>query len=417
MAVIKLTIHAFLADIEAVKVETISMVTGTDTAQVGNYLYSLVGLSMNKQMYQPTMIVADISINKTEGTTWAPIKRDNIVEMFRFCRITLHGDDDVIGDDYYVHEVIPEYRTGSMVMRLHIFSLDKLLTLKQTSRSFVGKKLLGDILAKELPKYLLPFNKGKSMEFKTEDRIKTVQQLVYQNAAKTKVEHIFPYLVQYNESFYDLLARTTNRWGEFMYYEDGNLQIGYNAEAQVKIVQKYDKITYSCQDASLDLLGNIKDGNYEAEAAYDKNIYDAPVPKSPLFVRGELGKFNGYGDKYAMKKIASFFNTDKNVISWAVNTLVDDGVSVLQAMSSTKLLNNEVNKKYFPEKDKIGTAEQYGTYKFTLYDDETESKDGFNEFTEITSKYADKNDIYNANRWMANGLSWGISQHLTATTY
>ena len=399
MAVIKLTIHAFLADIEAVKVETISMVTGTDTAQVGNYLYSLVGLSMNKQMYQPTMIVADISINKTEGTTWAPIKRDNIVEMFRFCRITLHGDDDVIGDDYYVHEVIPEYRTGSMVMRLHIFSLDKLLTLKQTSRSFVGKKLLGDILAKELPKYLLPFNKGKSMEFKTEDRIKTVQQLVYQNAAKTKVEHIFPYLVQYNESFYDLLARTTNRWGEFMYYEDGNLQIGYNAEAQVKIVQKYDKITYSCQDASLDLLGNIKDGNYEAEAAYDKNIYDAPVPKSPLFVRGELGKFNGYGDKYVMSKLSSFFNTDQNVISWAFNTLVDDGVSLLQAMSSTKLLNNEVNKKYFPEKDKIGTAEQYGTYKFTLYDDETESKDGFNEFTEITSKYADKNDIYNANRY------------------
>jgi hypothetical protein len=399
MAVIKLTIHAFLADIEAVKVETISMVTGTDTAQVGNYLYSLVGLSMNKQMYQPTKIVADISINKTEGTKWAPIKRTDIVEMFRFCRITLHGDDDVIGDDYYVHEVIPEYRTGSMVMRLHIFSLDKLLTLKQTSRSFVGKKLLGDILAKELPKYLLPFNKGKSMEFKTEDRIKTVQQLVYQNAAKTKVEHIFPYLVQYNESFYDLLARTTNRWGEFMYYEDGNLQIGYNAEAQVKIVQKYDKITYSCQDASLDLLGNIKDGNYEAEAAYDKNIYDAPVPKSPLFVRGELGKFNGYGDKYAMKKIASFFNTDKNVISWAVNTLVDDGVSVLQAMSSTKLLNNEVNKKYFPEKDKVGTAEQYGTYKFTLYDEETESKDGFNEFTEITSQYANNADYYDASRY------------------
>ena len=399
MAVIKLTIHAFLADIEAVKADDMSLVTGTDSAQVGSYLYSLVKLSMNKQMYQPTKIVADISINKTEGTKWAPIKRTDIVEMFRFCKVTLRGDDDVIGDDYYVHEVIPEYKPDGMVMRLHIFSLDKLLTLKQTSRSFVGKKLLGDILSKELPKYLLPYNKGKSMDFKTEDRIKTVHQLVYLNADKAEKEHIFPYLVQYNESFYDMLARTTNRWGEFMYYEDGNLQIGYDADSEVKTVQKFYKIAYSCEDASLDLLGNIKDGNYEAEAVYDKNIYDAPVPKSPLFVRGELGKFNGYGDKYAMKKIASFFNTDKNVISWAVNTLVDDGVSVLQAISSTKLLNNEVNKKYFPEKDKIGTAEQYGTYKFTLYDDETESKDGFNEFTEITSKYADKNDIYNANRY------------------
>ena len=399
MAVIKLTIHAFLADIEAVKADDMSLVTGTDSAQVGSYLYSLVKLSMNKQMYQPTKIVADISINKTEGTKWAPIKRTDIVEMFRFCKVTLRGDDDVIGDDYYVHEVIPEYKPDGMVMRLHIFSLDKLLTLKQTSRSFVGKKLLGDILSKELPKYLLPYNKGKSMDFKTEDRIKTVHQLVYLNADKAEKEHIFPYLVQYNESFYDMLARTTNRWGEFMYYEDGNLQIGYDADSEVKTVQKFYKIAYSCEDASLDLLGNIKDGNYEAEAAYDKSIYDAPVPKSPLFVRGELGKFNGYGDKYVMSKLSSFFNTDQNVISWAFNTLVDDGVSLLQAMSSTKLLNNEVNKKYFPEKDKIGTAEQYGTYKFTLYDEETESKDGFNEFTEITSKYADKNDIYNANRY------------------
>ena len=396
MAVIKLTIHDFLADIEATKVETISLVTGTDTAQVGSYLYSLVGLSMNKQMYQPTMIVADISINKTEGTTWTSIKRGNIVEMFRFCRITLHGDNDEIGNDFYVHEVIPEYRAGSMLMRLHIFSLDKLLTLKQTSRSFVGKKLLGDILATELPKYLLPFDKGKGMEFKPEDRIKTVHQLVYQNAQKATAEHIFPYLVQYNESFYDLLARTTNRWGEFMYYEDGSLQIGYNAGDQVKTVKNFYKITYSCQDASLELLGLSKEGNYEAEAAYDKNVYDTPIQKSPRFVRGEMGEFNGQGDKYAMKKLASFFNTDKNIVSWIANTLVDDSVSVLQSVIKTKQHNDTQNEKYFPGK---GTDEQYGQYTFTLYDKETKSKDAFNQFTEITSQYADKADIYDAKRY------------------
>ena len=372
------------------------MVTGTDTAQVGSYLYSLVGLSMNKQMYQPTMIVADISINKTEGTTWTSIKRGNIVEMFRFCRITLHGDNDEIGNDFYVHEVIPEYRAGSMLMRLHIFSLDKLLTLKQTSRSFVGKKLLGDILATELPKYLLPFDKGKGMEFKPEDRIKTVHQLVYQNAQKATAEHIFPYLVQYNESFYDLLARTTNRWGEFMYYEDGSLQIGYNAGDQVKTVKNFYKITYSCQDASLELLGLSKEGNYEAEAAYDKNVYDTPIQKSPRLVRGEMGEFNGQGDKYAMKKLASFFNTDKNIVSWIANTLVDDSVSVLQSVIKTKQNNDTQNEKYFPRK---GTDEQYGQYTFTLYDKETKSKDAFNQFTEITSQYADKADIYDAKRY------------------
>ena len=414
MAVIKLTIHDFLVEIKPEKKETISLESGTGSAQVGNYLYALVGFSMNKQMYQPTMIVADISINKTEGTSWASIKRDDIVKMFRFRQVSLYGDNDEIGNDFYVHEVIPEYKPDSMLIRLHIFSLDKLLTLKQTSRSFVGKKLGDDILENELSKYALPYDSKTTLAY----NINFMKRLKFKSLATEKkkddkdkkdekkeekkdriVEHIFPYLVQYNESFYDLLARTTNRWGEFMYYEDGKLQIGYNAEDQIKEVKKFYKITYSCKDASGDLLGNAKDGNYEAEAAYDKSIYDAPVPKSPLFVRGELGKFNGYGDKYAMKKIASFFNTDQNVISWAINTLVDDGVSVLQAMSSIKLLNNEVNEKYFPEKDKIGTAEQYGTYTFNLYDDETESKDGFNEFTEITSVYANKADIYDANRY------------------
>ena len=41
MAVIKLTIHAFLADIEAVKADDMSLVTGTDSAQVGSYLISV----------------------------------------------------------------------------------------------------------------------------------------------------------------------------------------------------------------------------------------------------------------------------------------------------------------------------------------------------------------------------------------
>ena len=232
MAVIKLTIHDFLVEIKPEKKETISLVSGTGSAQVGNYLYALVGFSMNKQMYQPTMIVADISINKTEGTSWASIKRDDIVKMFRFRQVSLYGDNDEIGNDFYVHEVIPEYKPDSMLMRLHIFSLDKLLTLKQTSRSFVGKKLGDDILENELSKYALPYDSKTTLAY----NINFMKRLKFKSLATEKkkddkdkkdekkeekkdriVEHIFPYLVQYNESFYDMLARTTNRWGEFMY--------------------------------------------------------------------------------------------------------------------------------------------------------------------------------------------------------
>ena len=408
MAEIKLTIHGFLKSTKGSDTDTMTLVTGTTPAKSGEYLYALVGLSMNKQIYQPTMIVADISINKEEGKGWAPIDRSDLGDMFRSCRVTLESDNDVIGKDFYVHEVIPEYRSDTMTMRLKIYSLDNLLTLKQACRSFVGKKLVGDILEQELPKYLKPFNKGEGLnkievgkevkEIKAEDRIKTVRQLVYKNSKNVMVEHIFPYLVQYNESFYDMLARTTNRWGEFMYYEDGQLRLGYSSdEKEVKGIGKYYKLTYSNIDMNDDLLGSAGKGNYEMEAAFDKAFYDTPVQKSPNYVTGELGYFRGKGDKYAMKKIGSFLNTDKNIPSWIIGTLVDDTVSLVQAGANTKTKNSSSDDKYFP-KDKC-TGEKYGTYSFTTYDNKKENKDGFNEFTEITSAYASKNDIYGAERY------------------
>ena len=409
MAVVKLTIHGFLPSMaDGADVDTMTLVTGTTPAKSGDYLYALVGLSMNKQIYQPTSIVADISINKEEGKGWVPIDRSDLGDMFRSCQVTLEGDNDVIGKDFYVHEVIPEYRPGTMMMRLKIYSLDNLLTLKQACRSFVGKKLVGDILEQELPKYFKPFNRGEGInkievgkevkEFKAEDRIKTVRQLVYKNYRKATEEHIFPYLVQYNESFYDMLARTTNRWGEFMYYEDGQLRLGYSSnEKEVKKIGKYYKLSYSNIDMNDDLLGSAGNGNYEMEAAFDKAFYDTPVQKSPNYVTGELGYWRGKGDKYAMKKIGSFLNTDKNLQSWIIGTLVDDAVSLIQAGVTTKSKNSGSDEKYFP-KDKC-TGEKYGTYSFTTYDDKKENKDGFNEFTEITSAYASKDDIYGAERY------------------
>lgn len=409
MAEIKLTIHGFLKSMaDDADVDTMTLVTGTTPAKSGDYLYALVGLSMNKQIYQPTMIVADISINKEEGKGWVPIDRSDLGDMFRSCRVTLESDNDVIGKDYYVHEVIPEYRSDTMTMRLKIYSLDNLLTLKQACRSFVGKKLVGDILEQELPKYLKPFNKGEGLnkievgkevkEINAKDRIKTVRQLVYKNSKNVMVEHIFPYLVQYNESFYDMLARTTNRWGEFMYYEDGQLRLGYSSdEKEVKGIGKYYKLTYSNIDMNDDLLGSAGKGNYEMEAAFDKAFYDTPVQKSPNYVTGELGYWRGKGDKYAMKKIGSFLNTDKNLQSWIIGTLIDDAVSLIQAGVTTKSKNSGSDEKYFP-KDKC-TGEKYGTYSFTTYDDKKENKDGFNEFTEITSAYASKDDIYGAERY------------------
>ena len=415
MAKFELKIHDITTEAKATEKTSMTLIRETSAvkvATIGGYTYSLVGLSMDKQMYQPTSIIADIRItmlrdepvkvvnNIANKIDWIPIDRDVIVYMFLFRQVTLVGDNGEIGNDFYVHEVIPEYLAECMTIQLRIFSPDKMLTLKQACRAFVGRKLGSDILKTELKKYGLPYNSSKMLEC----NIDFMQRLMYKNKDGNPVEHIFPYLVQYNESFYDLLARTTNRWGEFMYYEDGKLQLGYNKDMdQIKNVGKYFKITYSHQDTSTILLekaaegkGEATDGYYEAEAAYDKSMYDRPVQKSPRLVRGELGKFNGQGDKYAMKKFSSFFNTDKNIVSWIINTLVDDGVSVLQAISNIGKQNDKHDEKYFPGK---GTKEQYGTYKFTLYGEEKKVKDAFNQFTEISTQYANTDEIYDAIRY------------------
>lgn len=45
-------------------------------------------------------------------------------------------------------------------------------------------------------------------------------------------EFIQPYLVQYNESFFDFLVRVSNRCGEFLYYEDGYFNIGWEKKTK-----------------------------------------------------------------------------------------------------------------------------------------------------------------------------------------
>lgn len=412
MALFKLTIYDICTDAEPTDTSTIltkSLLTDMQLVELNGYQYALVGLNMTKQMYQPTEIIADIHIQTIEGKTWADINRKTIEIMFKHRKVSLTSvvyenkepkDDDTIGSDFYVHEVMPEYMADCMSLRLKIYSLDKMLTLKKTSRSYVGKKLASDILTKELAKYKLPYDSDKTLGYNADN----MHVLYFTNNDDKKVEHMFPYLVQYNESFYDMLARTTNRWGEFLYYEDGSLRIGYDDdETKIKTVSNdYYKKTYSTQNADEDLLKEVTDGNYEMEAAYDKTVYDTPVPKNPYVTRGEFLKPGGLGDKWFMKKLASFLNTEKNIPSWIANSLIDDLTSTVQALTNTATWNAAVNAHYFDDK---GTDEQYGKYTFKLFSrpfgipDQEKEKDGFNEFTEITSAYANEDEIYDAKRY------------------
>ena len=391
------------------------------------YQFSLVTIKMVKQMYQPIEIVADIYIAMMDGNEWISIGRNDLETVFKHKQVGFVGGGEDLGDTFYVQEVIPEYYRDGMQLKLKIYSLDKLMTLKKTSRTFVGKRLAADILKDELDSFVKPYDtsdagngnneksangfggqnntrnntssdEGNTLECNTAN----MQQLVYKSKkANAMVEHIFPYLVQYNESFYDMLARTTNRWGEFMYFEDGKLQLGYEMpdDSNIKKItldKDFYKITYPNQDTYDTLTKDQKKGNYDYQALYDRTVDDFPVEADPFITRGEVLNWNGYGDMVLMRALSALLNNDKSLPSFIVDYGVDTFVRELKSDAFNSAMNDDIKGKYFPDK---GTAEQYSKYNFLLYDDVYGEKDGFNEFTEMAAAYDNPDDAYTEVRY------------------
>ena len=387
MAQIRLTI----GDIAVTNQQVTSTVTFGDVT----YHVSLSSLSLQKKMYQPTEILADLKIGMSDfEKDWVTISRTNIESLFKLKKavldvVTIQTDndtgeeyftvDDVIGNDFYVHDVRPHYKPDNMIVSLKIYSLDKLLTLNKECNTYVGKTL-SSILGSVLANYKVPYDTTSSLTFD-----KSGMQVLQIDASGSdsddntdKKEHKFPYLIQYNESFYDLLKRTTNRWGEFLYWENGTLTIGYGGSDPIKVDStKYTDIYYFDLDSvALDLP---EAGSYDYAAAYDENVGNKPIKKDPYQVYGKLFKFNGQLDKYAFSVASRFFQNEESVTAWAVGLLVDDLYDMIAESKYVKSDNKDFKDNYF---DSNYDTEQYN-----------DNEDELNLYSEYGSKY-DKDTSY-----------------------
>ena len=225
-----------------------------------NYLLLLCGIKVNRKIYQPTEIEAELDIIELiEGAsnqqeTTAP-QFDDVSQLLLQRMVTLDVVVDGIADDVatncYVYELIPQLQHDihgtKMYVKLRIFSVDKLMTLNKYSKAYVARKLGSEIL------------KPESMNFGTFSGV--------------RMEFIQPYLVQYNESFYDFLVRTSNRCGEFLFFEDGKLVLGLperkseSDPEEESIVEISDYVTVTALERSADPLkisgyarDSVKDG-------------------------------------------------------------------------------------------------------------------------------------------------------------
>ena len=384
MAQIRLTI----GDI-AVTNESLTSTVKFDT---NSYQVCLVSLSFQKKMYQPTEIKAELQFFMT--SKWVSIGRTDIEETFKLKNAILEvvepktsnsSDDDkytvldTIGKDFYVHDVRPHYQPECMYVSLKIYSLDKLLTLNKECNTYVGKKL-SSILGSVLGNYKVPYETSSTLSYDNSG-----MQVLQVDASgsdsddnKDKKEHKFPYLIQYNESFYDLLKRTTNRWGEFLYWENGTLTIGYDDSKPIKVdTTKFTDIYYF--DLDTVSLSLPEPGSYDYAAAYDENVGNKPIKKDPYQVYGKLFKFNGQLDKYAFSVASRFFQNEESVTAWAVGLLVDDLYDMIAESKYVKSDNKDFKDNYF---DSNYDTEQYN-----------DNEDELNLYSEYGSKY-DKDTSY-----------------------
>ena len=364
------------------------------------YDLNIVTFGFQKKMYQPTEITADIQIALASGNdnTWKSIGRKQIETLFKHLQVSLDEvpakdtsktDDEnltaaalnTIGDDFYVYEVLPHYQSEGMYVTLKISSLDKLLTLRVASRAFTAKRLSA-ILKSELEKYNVSYkytlksNDGKDGETTMTQKLQSDLTKMKQLGVSGK-DHIFPYLVQYNETFYDMLARTCNRWGEFLYYEDNALHVGYDSDdSNVKALNGFNDIHYFDSGKITPTISN--DGFCDLKSSNEKQFVENVLKKSPNEVSGNLFyPTTAKWDKVLMKEISSFLKNDKNVPTWLSNRLLDNTVDLVKKALEVSDSNSEFDDQWFPGSKKPGADDQY--------------KDGkeFNQFTEYGTKFKD----------------------------
>ena len=336
--------------------------SSANSAVYNPYTLTLVDLNFNKQMYQPCEINARIQIKISAQS----ISLYDLQKKFLNANVSLSESvsGNVIASNYYVQELVFEKSTTTSVTndgattynttlysQFKIFSLDKLLTLKRDNRTFVAKRLANDILSDEAKGVKLPYDSTATLWGATNKKLvkialrKKLVNPVYKKDAKgnntTEIdyekssEYIQPYIVQHDESIYDMLIRTANRWGEFVYFENGNLVIGCDSSDSGKTITDGYSITYK-NDATPSIRDIVTNDDYLEVITKNNYIKHA----------GDMWSEAPDG-VYAHKIMQSFVNMPGSVLEWMTDRAIDDTITAGKNDKYLKEKEQEYNDKFF----------------------------------------------------------------------
>lgn len=258
----------------------------------------MLNVNFERKIYQPGAIEIDINVKEYVQTLNGPVVPTNpsfqsVSSLFlrRMVTLAIHPvtpdgnqiivdsqNRNILAQNYYVHEVNPQLKRDSdgliMYIKLQIFSMDKLMTLNKYSKAYVARKLGSGILMPECRMFGYQENAEKPL---IQTNVASMRFLKYQAAmsftdntlqqsvtAHIPSEFIHPYLVQYNETFYDFMVRTSNRCGEFFYFEDGKLILGLPDSDGITEINSFDSVTLmNTTSGPLNIKGYARDSMKE----------------------------------------------------------------------------------------------------------------------------------------------------------
>ena len=336
--------------------------------------YSIVlhGIKFNRKIYQPGEILAELDIifNRTnilfqtsafslKTVTSLFVQRLVTLEQFHYVKSNNQieiADRTAIAQNYYVHEVNPQLVRGDLGykinVKLSIYSMDKLMTLNKYSKVYTNKKLGSGILMPESLTFgnlasnqpliktdighmcflRYPENLVISVTNANAPKDADEEEKTKKMTATVNAEFIHPYLVQYNESFYDFMSRTANRCGEFLYFEDGKMTLGLPDSGETVMITEFNSVTsQEVAPAPLSIPGyardSVKDGNGKVE-----DLNQTPIEKSPAkYPMDVFASSTAYNSEVAVDEY--IFPLEKDKFSKTNYEMRTDGTASQTAMA------------------------------------------------------------------------------------
>ena len=385
----------------------------TTTTTTNKFAASLTKLNYQKMMYKPCRIHAELQVTgeqtkvKTQTTTTQydnngtqigdPVKGDavegsyssvtlslnDINKSFKGAKVQMKIGGNLVADNYYVFKVSSLYKKDSSntsyFVELTIFSEDKLLTQDKFSKAYTAKKLGADIFKTELQNYNLSGTSANP------NYSVNLQILSYGGSKELRQ----PYLVQYNESFYDFLKRTANRCGEFLYHENGKFHLGVSLNRLDKDKKDSNNtVTEKAVDYSTKVQQLYQESLYEGGALqsgkgvddYAYNYLQNVDSESSHFAEEGIYHYNdplGQDDYLGQigKKLATYSSQwgliDKNAMSAILTALSGTSlsgiISTFSANELFKLFTNAIAEK--------NVNDFYKTINITPWQDDKDSEE------------------------------------------